>query len=322
MKKSLLLLPYLAGWALLLISETFRAVALTNGLLQLLLFTFVVCIPAWRTGRMSYVDIGWPWGLVIIGAVTLAFGLGDGHPLRLLLVCGLYALIGGRMGYYALKLWRAGVLKTELARYRYQARRWEKSGERNVPLARQVEVLAQGLANASYLAYPAMLVASNSNGQLSYLEIAGFCVALAALSLESVADYQKAAFSARAKAEGRVNAVCDIGLWRYSRHPNYFFEWMVWNGLIVMSLPALPGVFEEESIVVAVLITCGLLFISKIMYQTLVHYTGAKPAEYYSVKKRPAYADYQRATNRFFPGPRKMLPPSTDPTSAVEGEAE
>ncbi|MEM6794506.1 MAG: DUF1295 domain-containing protein [Acidobacteriota bacterium] len=305
MKKILLLLPYLAGWALLLTSESFRAPALVNGILQLTLFTFVVCIPAWRTGRMSYVDIGWPWGLVVIGAVTLGFGLEGGNPLRLLWVCGLYALIGGRMGYYALRLWRAGALNTELARYRYQARRWEKTGERNVALARQVEVLAQGMANASFLAYPAMLVTSNRAASLSLLEVAGFCVALAALVLESVADAQKAAFAARAKAEGRRNEVCEVGLWRYSRHPNYFFEWMVWNGLILMALPALPGVFEKESAAVAALIACGLLFVSKIMYQTLVHYTGAKPSEYYSAKKRPAYAEYQRTTNRFFPGPRK-----------------
>ncbi|MCP5066939.1 MAG: hypothetical protein GY946_10260, partial [bacterium] len=67
MKRYLKLLPYIAGWALLVASDHLRTLGLINGLLQVVLFTFVVCIPAWRTGRMSYVDIGWPWGLVVIG---------------------------------------------------------------------------------------------------------------------------------------------------------------------------------------------------------------------------------------------------------------
>ncbi|MEO1576690.1 MAG: DUF1295 domain-containing protein, partial [Pseudomonadota bacterium] len=298
MKKVRLLFPYLAGWALLLFSEHFRAPGLLNGLLQLVLFLFVVCIPAWRTGRMSYVDIGWPWGLVVIGAVTFFFAFGEGYLPRLILVCALYGFIGGRMGYYAVKLLRAGVLNQELPRYRYQALRWERAGETNVALARQVEVLAQGLANASFLAFPALLIAWNPAGQLSVLEIIGFSVAVASFVLESVADVQKARFVARARAGGHRDAVCNVGLWRYSRHPNYFFEWMVWNGLVLMALPALPALFVVESVIIAVLMTIGLLFVSRIMHFTLVHYTGARPAEHYSVRKRPAYADYQRTTNR------------------------
>ncbi|MEM1081458.1 MAG: DUF1295 domain-containing protein [Pseudomonadota bacterium] len=307
MNKLLLLFPFILGWSLLLLSESYRWLAWINGCLQLLLFVFVVCIPAWRTERMSYVDIGWPWGLVLIGLATFGVQYGDSGPIRLMLVCGLYGLIGGRMGVYALKLWRAGVLNRELPRYQYQARRWAKSGEQNIPLARQVEVLAQGLANASFLAYPALLIASNARSSLSWLEILGVAIVLMALILESIADAQKAAFAKRMKAEGVRDAVCNVGLWRYSRHPNYFFEWMVWNGLILMAIPALPGLFQAEPIWLAVLISLGLLFVSRIMYQTLVHYTGAKPAEYYSVQKRPAYADYQQTTNRFFPGPLRRL---------------
>ena len=59
-----------------------------------------------------------------------------------------------------------------------------------------------------------------------------------------------------------------------------------------MTLLALPRLFEGESIAIAVLITLGLSFVSRVIYQTLVHYTGAKSAEFYSVQKRPAYADY------------------------------
>ena len=303
MKKIQQLLPYILGWALLVASESFRSIAATNGMLQLLLFTFVVCIPAWRTERMSYVDIGWPWGLVVIGVVTILMGQGD--PLRVAMVGGLYVFMGARMGIGALNLWRAGVLRRELPRYQYQAVRWERTGEANIPVARQVEVLAQGLANTSYLAFPAMVIGANPASSISTLEVIGFALAVGALVFESVADFQKVGFARRAKANGERNRVCDVGLWRFSRHPNYFGEWMVWNGLIVMALPSLVHLFRAESIVIAVLISAGLLFVSRVMYVTLVYYTGAKPSEFYSVQKRPDYADYQRRTNIFFPGPSR-----------------
>jgi len=297
------LIPYLAGWGVLVASANFSRLAFINGLVQIVLFVFVVCIPAWRTERMSYVDIGWPWGLVAIGGITILMGEGD--PARVAMVGGLYIFMGARMGLGAVKLWRAGALEREFPRYQYQAVRWERAGETNVPLARQVEVLSQGLANTSYLAYPAMIIAANPASSISLLELLGFCLACAAYIFESVADFQKVAFIARAKAAGERHRVCDTGLWRYSRHPNYFAEWMVWNGLVLMAVPSLQHVFQTESVWIAVLLTAGLLFASRLMYLTLVYQTGAKPSEFYSVQKRPDYAEYQRTTNRFFPGPRR-----------------
>ena len=61
------LLPFIAGWALLLVTDSFAVIGLYNGLLQLALFGVVVGIPIWMTGRMSYVDIGWPLGLIVSG---------------------------------------------------------------------------------------------------------------------------------------------------------------------------------------------------------------------------------------------------------------
>ena len=303
MKRFVKLLPFVAGWVLLVASDQLRTLGLINGLLQVVLFTFVVCIPAWRTGRMSYVDIGWPWGLVVIGVLTLSMGAGDG--LRVAMVGGLYILVGGRMGVGALNLWRVGALEREFPRYQYQAVRWEKASETNIPVARQVEVLAQGFANASFLSFPAFIIAANPASSISPVEILGCAAACGALVFESVADFQKVAFIAKAKAEGLRNRVCDVGLWRYSRHPNYFGEWMVWNGLILMALPSLVSLYRTESMPVAILVTAGLLFVTRIMYVTLVYLTGAKPSEFYSVQTRPEYADSQRRTNIFFPGPSR-----------------
>jgi len=56
------LYPFLLGWGLILMSTSYSTLGLINGMSQLLFFSLVVCLPIWRTERMSYVDIGWPLG--------------------------------------------------------------------------------------------------------------------------------------------------------------------------------------------------------------------------------------------------------------------
>ena len=107
------------------------------------------------------------------------------------------------------------------------------------------------------------------------------------------------------KKDGKQRQVCNVGLWKYCRHPNYFAEWMVWNGLIIAAIPSWLSLKGAESEPVWFLLGLGLLMASKLMYSTLVYTTGAVPSEYYSVQKRPDYKEYQQQTNRFFPGPRK-----------------
>ena len=159
------LYPFLLGLVFILGTNTFNDLALLNSLAQIVLFTLVVCIPIWRTGRMSYVDIGWPWGLVLMGVISLYFS--EGYWLRSLVVSTVMILIGLRMGLGALKMWRLGLLNKEFPRYQYQRLVWEKEGKTNTTLALQVDAIAQGLANASFLAFPLFIVASNSNPYFS-----------------------------------------------------------------------------------------------------------------------------------------------------------
>ena len=297
------LFPFVLGWLLLLLSSELSTLGLINGLLQLLLFALLVCLPIAITGRMSYVDIAWPWGLVLIGVLTLFLSDGDGFKIAVVSVAYIFA--GARMGIGALKMWKVGFLKIELPRYEYQKRRWQVAGKTNVALNMQVEGILQGLANASFLAIPAFVIASNPSEAISIFEIIGLVIWLGAFIMESIADNQKYAFLTAMKKSGQKNRVCDVGLWKYSRHPNYFAEWMVWNGLIVASIPSWFLLYDRESLIIWLLLGCGLIYASRMMYTTLVYYTGAVPAEYYSVQKRPDYKDYQARTNRFFPGARK-----------------
>ena len=296
-------IPFIACWILLFNSNNFQSVALINGLGQLVLFLFVVCIPIWKTGRMSYVDIGWPWGVALIGLIT--YCQINTITLSKTLVITAYILIGSRMGLGALKMWSMGLLKKEFPRYEYQKIRWEKSNKTNTGLAMQVEALSQGLANASFLAIPIFLISVSPLSKLSTLEIVGFTIVILSLVFETIADYQKLNFLKEMKRQNKQNMVCDVGLWKYTRHPNYFAEWMVWNGLIITSIPSYISLFDLEALWLWIMIGVALLYTSRIMYITLVYLTGAVPSEYYSAQKRPAYKAYQQSTNIFFPGFKK-----------------
>ena len=297
-------IPFIACWILLFNSNNFQSIALINGISQLVLFLFVVCIPIWKTGRMSYVDIGWPWGVALIGLIT--YCQINTITLSKTLVITAYILIGSRMGLGALKMWSMGLLKKEFPRYEYQKIRWEKSNKTNISLAMQVEALSQGLANASFLAIPIFLISVSPFNQLSTLEIIGFTIFILSIVFETVADYQKLKFLKEMKRQNKKNMVCDIGLWKYTRHPNYFAEWMVWNGLIIASIPSYISLFDSEGLWLWIMIGIALLYTSRIMYITLVYLTGAVPSEYYSAQKRPEYKSYQKSTNIFFPGFKKI----------------
>lgn len=296
---------------IVLSTSAFQTIGLINAMSQAILFTLIVCIPIWKTGRMSYVDIGWPWGLVLLGLITFIFS--DGYWLRSFIVSAVVVLIGLRMGLGALKMWRLGLLKKEFPRYQYQRVLWSKEGKDNTLLALQVDAVSQGLANTSFLALPVFIIASNNSENFALLELIGLFVWASAFILESIADFQKLEFLKKMKKEGKQRQVCNVGLWKYCRHPNYFFEWMVWNGLIIAAIPSWLTIdpiklylFGNDYSDGLLLTLACMLYASKAMYTTLVYTTGAVPSEYYSAQKRPAYKEYQQTTNRFFPGPKKV----------------
>ncbi|MFF3228543.1 DUF1295 domain-containing protein [Nocardia suismassiliense] len=143
---------------------------------------------------------------------------------------------------------------------------------------------------------------SADNPAFSAITVAGFALWACSWALESTADMQKLRFATVSATTG-VKRSCDVGLWKYSRHPNYFFQWMQWTAVALMCLPELVDHFGRTNPYSAALLALGLVGCSLTMYWCLVSYTGAIPAEYYSVQKRPDYRDYQARTNMFFPGP-------------------
>ena len=276
--------------------ENFQNFLLINLISQIFIFLFIVCIPAYFTDRMSYVDIAWPFGLIAIGIISFFYG--DGYLLKKSIISMLYIIAGLRMGIGALILLKKGYLNKELPRYSYQRIRWKKKGFINDKFSVQYEILLQCFANATFLAIPAILISNNSSQSFSIIEITGFLVWAIFFFLEHISDLQKQKFLINAKKNNLKNQVCNVGLWKYTRHPNYFSEWMIWNGLIIASFSSL---LVNNSMIVFLGTTTSLLYITILMYQTLVFLTGAIPSEYYSLIKRPDYKKYKQTTNMFFP---------------------
>ena len=268
----------------------------SNAIAQAVLFFLVVCIPFWSTKRMSYVDIAWPFGVAIIGAHILF--MGEAEPLRNGVVGAVYLFIGLRMGIGAVTMAKAtGVIfKYEFPRYKYRRTMLEEQGSKHVDAHMLGEAVAQGFANMTVLALPGFLIANSALGGVSGWEIAGLALWAIAYLTESIADGQKMWFISK-----NPKGVCNIGLWKYSRHPNYFSEWLVWTGLVVATVPSWLVHAESEIPLIWIGQGIGALFASVMLYVTLVYLTGAKPAEYYSVQKREGYREYQKTTNMFFP---------------------
>ena len=101
--------------------------------------------------------------------------------------------------------------------------------------------------------------------------IAGVATWALALGGESIADAQLARFRHDPANKG---CVCDVGLWRYSRHPNYFFEWLVWCGFALLALPACtrvpgePGPLSGYGAVEGYLLECGQPVAAKLDFRT------------------------------------------------------
>ena len=99
------------------------------------------------------------------------------------------------------------LLKKEFPRYEYQKIRWIKAGKTNTALAMQVDAIWQGMANASFLAIPAFIIAANPSGSISVFEVVGILVWLGSFAMESIADMQKLTFL-KAMKKSIVGSFC------------------------------------------------------------------------------------------------------------------
>ena len=168
---------------------------------------------------------------------------------------------------------------------RYQAIR--ARNEPNFPIKSLVLVFVLQAVLAWLISTPLLAVFTYDRGT-TWLDIAGLAIVLFGVVLEAVADQQLARFKADPANRGKV---MDRGVWRYTRHPNYFGEFCAWWGFFVMALPLGPWSFVSPLI----------------MSVLLLKVSGVALLEKDIGERRPAYRDYILRTNAFFPGPPKSV---------------
>lgn len=246
------------------------------GTLVLLVQMFVLWAIAMHISNAGLVDVGWTIGLPILG--LLYAGLGPGYWLRQWLLAAMVLVWGLRLSSHLLSRLLA---EPEDGRYREIRRRWAGS---NIALRFLCFFEFQGLLDV-LLSLPMLLAAQNRAPRLSGFEYAGFALWLLAVAGESAADAQLAAFKRSPVNRGRV---CSRGLWRYSRHPNYFFEWLVWVAWMLFALGSPCGWLSAIS--------------PALMLYFLLRVTGVAATEAHALKTRgEEYAEYQRSTSSFLP---------------------
>ena len=233
-----------------------------------------------RTKNAAIVDVGWAGGLA---GLAMFYGLAaDGDPLRRALVAAMGGLWGLRLAGYLLATRVIG--QPEEGRYAHLRRTWARNLNFKFLIFFQTQALLDVL-----LSVPFLLPAVNPRAGLSTIELAAIGLFIVALLGELSADAQLKRFKADPASRGRV---CDVGLWRYSRHPNYFFEWLIWIAFALFALPSPHGwiAFGAPALI--------LYFLLRI--------TGIPATEAQALRsKGDAYRRYQETTSAFVPWPRR-----------------
>jgi steroid 5-alpha reductase family enzyme len=231
-----------------------------------------------RTRDATAVDAGWGASLVLCAVLYAA--LGPGATVQRLAIAIPVALENGRIAALVRK--RLG--KGEDSRYRELRSRWHERGREQLTFA--IFYQAQAFL-AAILSVPALLASFNRHESLAAVQWLGIALWVVAALLERTADRQLATFKA-----SRDGGVMDRGLWRYSRHPNYFFQTLTW---VAYALIALPAPWGWLAFFAPALILYLVLFV-----------TGVPPAEESSLRSRgDDYRRYQARTSVFVPWPPK-----------------
>jgi steroid 5-alpha reductase family enzyme len=236
-----------------------------------------VWVMAMRIHNAGIVDIAWAFGFVPLALLYRLFS--DGEPARQNLVTLMVLAWSGRLG---LHLWKRVMGHHPAEDGRYAEMRRAVAGREGMAFFWFFQAQAVLLA---LLSIPCLLIDTDARVHFGPTDLLGPALWIVALAGEMIADRQLAAFKADPANAGKV---CDAGLWHLSRHPNYFFEWLVWVALCVMALPAPWG--------------WAALFAPALMLLLLLKVTGIPYTEQQALRtKGDAYRLYQQTTSPFFP---------------------
>lgn len=264
------------GWTLLITAAA---------VLVLLVATFGIALAA---GRHSVVDNVWGLGFALVAVVALATSAGHGDAGRRILLAVTTAAWGIRLAAHISRRNRG---TSEDPRYAEMLAK--APGSPAAYAFRKVYLTQAGLIWLISLPVQAGMF---ERGSLGVAAVAGALIWLCGLIFESVGDWQLGQFKADPANRGKL---MDRGLWRYTRHPNYFGDACVWWGLFLISLGSWWGLLTVFSpLLMTYLLTLG---------------SGKPIAERHMLQTRPGYAAYAARTSGFFPLPPR--PPNAKPAA-------
>jgi steroid 5-alpha reductase family enzyme len=238
---------------------------------------FIVWLWATYISNYSIVDVFWALNFSVISVILLF--LGNGSDQRKFLTCSLLICWSLRLGIYLTNRVFSHITEEE-GRYKQLRNEW-KTG---IKLKFFLFFQSQALSNV-YLSIPFFIICSNRKPGISLIEYIGALLWLISIIGEGVADFQLKQFKKNSENKGKV---CDVGIWHYSRHPNYFFQLMLWTGVLVFALPSQCG---------WIAVICPLS-IGYLIFKV----TGIPMTEQQSIRsKGDLYREYQRSTSAFIP---------------------
>ena len=245
-----------------------------------LIFMFALWTIQLKTRNAGIVDIGWTVCVFFFGCMY--FLKGPGFFQRKILFFIMIGLWAGRLVYHLVS---RGVFEQEDARYQRLRREWGQ----HIQIKFLFLFLFEALL-AFVIAVPFLIASRNLEANIGLWEYAACILWICGFLGEFIADQQLKDFKQDPSNKGKT---CQCGLWYYSRHPNYFFEWVMWVAYFTFAL-------NSEWGIVAVIAPA-------VMWFFLVYVTGIPFAEEQALKNRgDDYRSYQQTTSFFVPWPKKM----------------
>ncbi|KAF0123486.1 MAG: hypothetical protein FD152_3300 [Xanthobacteraceae bacterium] len=236
-----------------------------------------------RTGNSGWIDVTWTFGLGVVGGIGALLPFAEAPMGRRLLVAALAAAWALRLGLHIASRTR-GITDDP----RYAAMRLSYGDNVAAGMFRLLQIQAVAAMPLGL----AIILAAHRPGPLGTMDIIGVAVFAAGIVGGGLSDRQLRDFAADPAHRGRV---CDVGLWRYSRHPNYFFECVLWASFAVIALQ--PVAYPTGLLALLAPLTMTML---------LTKISGIPPLEDHMVRKYgEAYRAYQARTSAFVPLPRR-----------------
>ncbi len=252
--------------------------SITLGLLLMMLVFSAAWVFAKKVDNYSLVDAVWAFGIGMVACFW--FSMNDWQP-KQWVALAMVALWSLRLGWHLQKRIRSHH-PTEDSRYVRLREVWQGRVSSAFFWFFQAQAVSVIL-----LALPFLLVFHDPDAAWSGWETAGLALGLVGIAGEGLADSQMSAFK---RSNQQTHAVCQTGLWRYSRHPNYFFESVIWFGFYCYACGSAWGWLTLHAPLM-------------ILY-LLLKVTGIPPTEAAAVRRKgDAYRRYQESTSAFIPWP-------------------